>query len=229
MLHIITRISRYKAWPTLVLVLMLSGCASPVRENAVDWFVRVANESDMVDKRFCVSSAPETSDGANPDERGVAHMRCGDNFELVKNNTVSDCENSKKTKCMPVYYFERGRDEFVKDFEQENMARKAVEVRRIQLQAQKAEQERLSLICIKYGFRSSTPGHANCVMQQSQHEQLMRAQQERLNAENRRLQQQDWDRRMEGLRRASEMLKNDGSTPGQSICRPNSSGTLICR
>lgn len=96
MFHIITRISRYKAWTTLVIVLMLSGCASPLRENSVDWFVRVANEPNMVDKRFCVSSAPETSDGANPDERGVAHMRCDDNFESVKKNTVSDCENSKK-------------------------------------------------------------------------------------------------------------------------------------
>lgn len=34
---------------------------------------------------------------------------------------------------------------------------------------------------------------------------------------------------LEALRRASEMLKNDGSTPGQTICRPNSSGGLICR
>ena len=66
-------------------------------------------------------------------------------------------------------------------------------------------------------------------MQQSQHEQSMKVQQERLNAENRRLEQQDWDRRMEGLRRASEMLRNDGSTPGQTICRPNSGGVLICR
>ena len=32
--------------------------------------------------------------------------------------------------CMPVYYFERGKDEFVKDFERENMARKAARMPR---------------------------------------------------------------------------------------------------
>ena len=156
-------------------------------------------------------------------------MACGENLAALKKQTVSNCESAKKLKCMPVYYFEKGKDEFVKDFERENKARKVAEARRMQIQAQKAEEERLSAICIKYGFKSNTPVHANCVMKQSQHEQAMRIQQERLDTENRIKQQQDWDRSMDGLRRASEMLKNDGSTPGQSICRPNSSGVLICR
>ena len=212
-----------------LLSLMLAGCASLRGETTIDWFVRVANEPKWEGSRFCVSSAPETEDGSNPPERGVAHMACGDNLVALKKQIVSNCESAKKLKCMPVFYFERGKDEFVKDFERENMARKAAELRRIQIQAQKAEEERLSAICIKYGFRSNTPAHANCVMQQSQHEQAMRVQQERLNLENRRKEQQDWDRRMDALRRASEMLKNDGSTPGQSICRPNSSGALICQ
>ena len=213
----------------LLLTLAVTGCASLGGEATIDWFVRVANEPKWEGSRFCVSSAPETEDGSNPPERGVAHMACGDNLVVLKKQTVSNCENATKFKCMPVFYFERGQDEFVKDFERENMARKVAELRRIQIQAQKAEEERLSAICIKYGFRSNTPAHANCVMQQSQHEQAMRVQQERLNLENRRKEQQDWDRRMDALRRASEMLKNDGSTPGQSICRPNSSGALICQ
>jgi hypothetical protein len=212
-----------------VIPLLFSGCASLAREAPIDWFVRVANEPDMTNFRFCVSSASETDDGINPVQKSGAHMTCGDSLESVKKRTVSTCERVQKTKCMPVYYFERGKDEFVKDFEQENMARKTAESRRIQMQAQKAEEERLSAICIKYGFRSNTPAHANCVMQQSQHEQAMTIQQERLDAERRIKAQQDWDRSMEGLRRASEMLKNDGSTPGQTICRPNSSGALICR
>ena len=130
---------------------------------------------------------------------------------------------------MPVYYFERDVDEFVKNFEQENVARKVAQAQRIKIQAQKKEEERLSLVCIKYGFQKSTLEHANCVMKQSQHEQAMRIQQKRLDTENRIEEQQDWNRRMELLRQGSEMLKNDGSTPGQSICRPNSSGALICR
>lgn len=212
----------------LLLTLAVTGCASLGGESHIDWFVSLAGEPARTNTRFCVSSAPETKDGSNPTQRG-AYMNCGDSLEAVKKQMIAHCEKEKKLKCMPVYYFERGKDEFVKDFERENMARKAAELRRIQIQAQKAEEERLSLICSKYGFRSSTPAHANCVMQQSQHEQAMRVQQERLNAENLRIEQQDWDRRMELLRRGSEMLKNDGSTPGQSICRPNSSGALICR
>lgn len=212
----------------LLLTLAVTGCASLVGEDHIDWFVRLANEPRMENTRFCVSSAPETEDGSNPTERW-ASMACGENLNTLKKQTVSNCENAKKSKCMPVYYFERGKDKTVKDFESENMARKAEEERRIQLQAQKAEEERLSVICSKYGFKINTPAHANCVMRQSQHEQAMRVQQERLNLENRRKEQQDWDRRMDALRRASEMLKNDGSTPGQSICRPNSSGTLICQ
>lgn len=222
--------TKSKGLIALLLLVLLPGCASVAGEARIDWFVRVANEPDMVNLRFCVSSAPETEDGSNPTRRGEGYMSCGnDRLEAVKKRTIANCEKDKKLKCMPVYYFERGKDEFVKDFERENMARKVAELRRIQIQAQKAEEERLSAICIKYGFRSKTPAHANCVMQQSQHEQAMRVQQERLNLENRREEQQDWDRRMDALRRASEMLKNDGSTPGQSICRPNSSGALICQ
>ena len=207
---------------------MLVGCASLASEAPIDWFVRASNGHDMPNNGFCVYSAPETEDGSNPTQRGGS-MSCGGSLEVIKKRTISNCESSLKTKCMPVYYFEKGKDEFVKDFEQENMARKAAQARRIQIQAQKAEEERLSVICIKYGFKINTPVHANCVMKQSQHEQAMRVQQERLDVENRRKEQQDWNRRMEGLRRASEMLKNDGSTPGQSICRPNSSGALICQ
>jgi len=214
---------------TLTTLIIVAGCASSGGEATIDWFVRVANEPRMANTRFCVSSAPETEDGSNPNRRGVSHMACGDSLEAMKKETTSNCESDNKVKCMAVYYFERDKDEFVKDFEQENMARKAEQARRIQIQVQKAEEERLSQICNKYGFKSTTPAHANCVMQQSQHEQTMKVQQERLNAENRRIEQQDWDRRMEGLRRASEMLRNDGSTPGQSICRPNASGVLICR
>ena len=212
-----------------MMLIIVAGCASSLGEKNIDWFVRVANEPDMANTRFCVSSAPETENGSNPTQRGVSHMACGDTLEAIKKRTVASCEISKKTKCMPVYFFERGKDEFVKDFEKENMARKAEEVRRAQMQAKRAEEERLSAICTQYGFRSNTPAHANCVMQQSQHEEAMRIQQKRLNAENQRIQQQDWDRRMQDLRRAGEMLKNDGSIPGQSICRPNSSGVLICR
>lgn len=210
-----------------MLTLAVTGCASLGGEAHIDWFVRVANEPEWENTRFCVSSALETQDGSNPEK--LASMVCGDNLDALKKQVTSYCQDKLKLKCMPVHYFERGKDEFVKDFESENMARKAAELRRIQIQAQKAEEDRLSAICIKYGFRSSTPAHANCVMQQSQHEQTMKVQQERLNAQNRMLEQQDWNRRMEALRQASEMLKNDGSTPGQTICRPNSSGVLICR
>lgn len=228
--QMIFRLKKYlQKFCTLTILFILVGCASLVGEDSIDWFVRVANEPKMENTRFCVSSAPETEDGSNPTERGVAHMACGENLAALKKQTVSNCESAKKLKCMPVYYFEKGKDEFVKDFERENKARKVAEARRMQIQAQKAEEERLSAICIKYGFKSNTPVHANCVMKQSQHEQAMRIQQERLDTENRIKQQQDWDRSMDGLRRASEMLKNDGSTPGQSICRPNSSGVLICR
>lgn len=221
--------SKSKGWVALLLSLMQMGCAAPLGETTIDWFVRVANAPDMANTRFCVSSAPETEDGSNPTKKGPAHMSCGASLDAIRKRTISTCENFQKTKCMAVYYFEKGKDEFVKDFERENMARKAAEARRIQLQAQKAEEQRLSSICTKYGFRTDTPDHAHCVMKQTQHEQVMRVQQERLAVENRRKEQQDWDRRVEGLRRASEMLKNDGSTPGQSICRPNSSGVLICR
>lgn len=168
-----------------LLLVMLTGCASLRGETDIDWFVRVANEPDMANTRFCVSSAPETEDGSNPTQRARANMACGDNLESVKKQTVSTCESVKKTKCMPVYYFERGRDEFVKDFERENMARKAAQARRIQMQAQRAEQERLSRICVGYGFRPQTDAHANCVMKQIQHENQIELQQQSIESQKR--------------------------------------------
>ena len=113
----------------LLLTLLVTGCASLVGEAPIDWFVRVANEPKMEGTRFCVYSAPETEDGSNPTQRGGS-MSCGDSLESIKKRAISNCESSLKTKCMPVYYFEKGKDEFVKDFEQENMARKAAQARR---------------------------------------------------------------------------------------------------
>jgi hypothetical protein len=86
---------------------------------------------------------------------------------------------------MAVYYFEKGKDEFVKDFERENMARKTAEVRKLQMQAKKAEQERLSKICLGYGFRPQTDAHANCVMQQIQHETQVQLQQQTIETQKR--------------------------------------------
>lgn len=168
-----------------LLSVVLTGCASLSGEADIDWFVRVANESKMENTRFCVSSAPETEDGSNPARRAGAHMSCGGSLEAVKKQTIAACEKDKKLKCMPVYYFEKGKDEFVKNFEQENMARKAAEVRRMQMQAQRAEQERLSKICVGYGFRPQTDAHANCVMKQIQHENQIELQQQAIESQKR--------------------------------------------
>ena len=240
----ITRISRSQVWTALLLVLMLSGCASLVGENAVDWFVRVANEPDMADKRFCVSSAPETSDGSNPDERGVAHMRCGDNLESVKKNTVSDCENSKKTRCMPVYYFERGKHEFVQSFESENMALKRAEAQRRLADAQRAERERVSKICTGYGFKRGTNEHANCVMRQVQHEKEVQLQRQSVQAQQRLIEAQQQQARAAAAANAMRAIQNSTSvipvtpapepSPIRSLnsgtwCRPQAGGTFFCQ
>ena len=160
---------KFKGLFASLLLATLAGCASLAGEAPIDWFVRAANGPDMPITGFCVYSAPETEDGSNPTQRGGS-MSCGAGLELIKKRTIANCESSLKTKCMPVYFFEKGKDEFVKDFERENMARKAAEVRRVQIQAQRAEQERLSRICVGYGFRPQTDAHANCVMKQIQHE-----------------------------------------------------------
>lgn len=130
----------------------------------------------MVNLKFCVSSAPETEDGSNPTKRGNAHMTCASTLDQAKSGTVASCEKAQGTKCMPVYYFERGKDEYVLSFEQENMARKVAEERRKQAQAQRAERERLSRICVGYGFKPQTVEHSNCVMKQAQHETLLETQ-----------------------------------------------------
>lgn len=103
-------------------------------------------------------------------------MTCANTLEGAKISTVKSCEEEKRTKCMPVYYFERGKDEYVLSFERENMARKAAEERRRQAQAQRAERERLSKICIGYGFKPQTVEHSNCVMKQAQHESQLEVQ-----------------------------------------------------
>lgn len=162
----------------VVFFVSLTGCATSLTETTEEWFVRVANGPGMTDFKFCVSSAPETEDGSNPAKRDITHMLvvCGNSLDRVKTNVVASCEEKKRTKCMPVYYFERGKDEYVLSFEQENMARKAAEERRRQAQAQRAERERLSKICVGYGFKPQTVEHSNCVMKQAQHESQLEAQ-----------------------------------------------------
>ena len=175
---------KFKGLFASLLLVTLAGCASLAGEASIDWFVRAANGPDMPNTGFCVYSAPETEDGSNPTQRGGS-MSCGAGLELIKKRTIANCESSLKTKCMPVYFFEKGKDEFVKDFERENMARKAAEVRRMQMQAQRAEQERLSRICVGYGFRPQTDAHANCVMKQIQHENQIELQQQAIESQKR--------------------------------------------
>lgn len=206
----------------------ISGCASVVGEENIEWFARVSGEPRMINYPFCISAAPETEDGRNPSTRGDANMACGNDLAYLKDHTVAACERDNKRRCMPVYYFERNKHEHIQTFEEENMTRIAAEKRRKQIQAEKQNAERLARICDKYGFVRKTPGHATCVMKQSQHEQAMKLQQDRLSNEKRLAEQLDWDRRMEQLRRAQEMLRNDGKSSNSSICRPRSDGVLVC-
>jgi len=66
--------TKFKGLFALLLSVMLTGCASLVGETTNDWFVRVANEPEMANTRFCVSSTPETEDGSNPTQRGAAQF-----------------------------------------------------------------------------------------------------------------------------------------------------------
>ena len=84
----------------LLLTLAVTGCASLEGEATVDWFVRVASEPRMENTRFCVSSAPETKDGSNPTERGMAHIWCGNNLDTGKKQAIANCEKDQKLKCM---------------------------------------------------------------------------------------------------------------------------------
>ena len=167
----------------LMMLMILAGCASPVGEAGIDWFVRVANEPQMVNFQFCVYSAPETEDGSNPSRRGVGHMACGDNLEAMKKQTIADCENAKKIKCMPVYYFERGKHDLVQDFESENISRKQKEANQRQLQIQAQQRQKLQEQCKGYGFISGTPSMAKCVMEIDITKRQVEERQAKLNSE----------------------------------------------
>lgn len=149
----------------LMMLIFVAGCASSKGEADIDWFVRVANEPKMENTRFCVSSAPETEDGSNPTQRGVGHMSCGDSLDEVKKHTVANCESVKKVKCMPVYYFERGKHDFVQDFESENISRKRQEAKLKQAQIQAQQRQKIQEQCKGYGFVAGTPSMAKCVME----------------------------------------------------------------
>lgn len=149
----------------LMTLIFVAGCASSGGEADIDWFVRVANEPKMEKFRFCVSSAPETEDGSNPNRKGTAHMVCGDSLEATKKQTISNCEIAKKIKCMPVYYFERGKHELVQDFESENISRKQQDAKQKQLQIQAQQRQKILEQCKGYGFISGTPSMAKCVME----------------------------------------------------------------
>lgn len=149
----------------LMLLVIFAGCASLAGEADIDWFVRVANEPKMANFRYCVSSAPETEDGSNPSRRGTAHMNCGDSLEATKKQIVLSCENAKRVKCMPVYYFERGKHDVVQEFESENISRKQQEAKQKQLQIQALQRQKIQEQCKGYGFILGTPSMAKCVME----------------------------------------------------------------
>lgn len=155
----------------------LTGCASVIGEDTIEWFARSSGEPGRIEQRYCASATPQTEDGSSP-KRGSGYMTCGSDFEIVVKAVQAYCEEESSSKCMAVYYFDREKDTEIRSYEADNIARVARERRQTEIKEQAQERIRLTRICLGYGFKPKTQELANCVMQQAHHENELRVQQE---------------------------------------------------
>ena len=146
-------------------VAMLSACATKQQEKNIDWFARTVNDPSVTQYAYCVSATTETTDGVAPLSGIYMTNWCSNDFEATKKRVVANCENIKKVKCMPVFYFERGKGVRIKTFEEENISRKQEEARIESIELDRQERRRLERVCSEFGLRKDSPALRQCIDQ----------------------------------------------------------------
>lgn len=150
---------------TATAVLLLSACATKQQEKNIDWFARAVNDPSVTQYAYCVSATTETPDGVAPPTGIYMTNWCSNDFEITKKRAISNCENANKVKCMPVYFFERGKGERINTFETENISRKQEESRIANIESDRQERIRLERVCSEFGLRKDTPAIRQCIDQ----------------------------------------------------------------
>ena len=149
----------------LAAVALLSACATKQQEKNIDWFSSAVNGPSVTQYAYCVSATTETPDGVAPPSGIYMTNWCSNDFEATIKRVVSNCENINKVKCMPVYYFERGKGARIKTFEAENISRKQEESRIESVELDRQERRRLERICSEFGLRKDSPAIRQCIDQ----------------------------------------------------------------